>query len=366
MMTPASFGQGAIMGLVIGLDAHLKTCVYKVKDEYGTLVGEGTIPSTPTDLSALAETYPGSTVVVEASSVTEWIHDCLTDRGLEVFVCHPENLRRGGRKSDELDAGHLADAFRVGALTRAYVPPREIRTLRQLARRAAFLTRERTRFKNRVHAILQRRGVRLLDDVTDEDAPNVFALKRRDRLLAVGDPEIPVLLDLIDAVEEKRRALDRELEGVARSNEDVRNLTTIPGFGPLVAVCVYAEVGDVSRFPDAESLSAYFGLVPMESQSGETRVRGHITRRGPSYVRWLLNQASWQHVRLCPQSSVGKDHKRLARRLGKKRAITSVGRRLVKVSYWILRERRPFTLNGFDQRRASTAYPARRDPSRAA
>ncbi len=343
------------MGLVIGLDAHAKTCVYKVKDDGGTVVGEGTIPSTPVDLSALAETYPGATVVVEASTVTEWIYDCLTDRGVRVFVCHPENMRRGGRKSDARDAGRLADAFRVGALTPAYVPPREVRALRQLARRVVFLSKESTRFKNRVHAILKRRGVRLLDDETEDDVRSIFALKHRDRLLAVGDPEIPLLVDMIDAVAEKRRASDVRLEAIAASDPDVANLATIPGFGALAAVTMYAEVGDVRRFPNAESLCAYFGLVPTESQSGETRVRGHITRRGPPNVRWLLNQASWQHVRLCPRSSVGKDYKRLARRLGKKRAITAVARRLVKVCYWILRERRPFTLNGFDQVRASTA-----------
>lgn len=331
------------MGLVIGLDAHAKTCVWVVKDDGANVVDRGILPSTPADIALLAERYPGATVVVEASAVTEWIYDRLAALGMDVFPAHPVNIRRVlGKKSDTIDAGFLVDAYRLGALRPSYVPPKEIRRLRQLARRCAFLTKERTRFKNRVHAILKRRGIRLLDDVTGDDVPDVFARMHREELLAVGDPEIPVLLDLIDAITEKREALDAELLEVAETNEDARNLMTIPGFGPLAAVCVYAEVGDVSRFPTAESLCAYFGIVPSEAQSAETRVRGHITRRGPPHVRWILNQASWQHVRQSPRSSITRAHKRTARRAGKKRAVTATSRRLTKVCHSLLRERRSF------------------------
>jgi len=344
MMPSAEFSaEVSKMGLVIGLDAHTKACVYVVKDDGANVVDRGTLPATPADLAVLAERYPGATVVVESSGVTEWIYDRLIELGMAVFPAHPMNIRRiEGKKSDAVDAGFLVDAYRLGALRPSYVPPKEIRHLRQLARRCAFLTKERTRLKNRVHAILKRKGVRLMDDTVEDDVPDIFAAKHRERLLAVGDPEIPVLLDLIGAVTEKREDLDAELLVVADSNEDVRNLMTIPGFGPLAAVCVYAEVGDVSRFPSAESLCAYFGLVPAESQSGETRVRGHITRRGPPHVRWILNQASWQHVRRCPRGSIARAHKRTARRAGKKRAVTATSRRLTKVCHCLLRERRRF------------------------
>ena len=346
------------MGLVIGLDAHAKTCVYVVKDDGANVVDRGVLPATPADLALLAERYPGATVVVESSSVTEWIYDRLIALGMDVFPAHPVNIRRiEGKKSDAIDAGFLADAYRLGALRPSYVPPKEIRRLRQLARRCAFLTKERTRFKNRAHAILKRRGVRLLDDATGDDVPDVFARIHREELLAVGDPEIPVLLDLIDAVTEKRRALDAEILAVAEANGDMRNLMTIPGFGPLAAVCIYAEVGDVSRFLTAESLCAYFGLVPMEAQSGESRVRGHITRRGPPHVRWILNQASWQHVRQCPRSSIARAHKRTARRAGKKRAVTATSRRLTKVCHCLLREQRPF----HDERPRGSLESALRD-----
>lgn len=335
------------MGLCIGVDAHARTCVYKVKDESGSVLGSGTIPSTPAELATLANRYPGATVVLEASGVSEWIYDCLTALGMEVAVCHPANIKRVlGKKNDEIDAEFLVDAYRLKALPLSFMPPNEIRELRQLCRRCAFLTQERTRIKNRIGSKLTRRGVRLLDDETDEAVPDVFVKKRRAKLLEVPDPEIPILVDLLDAIEKKRRDADADVLAAIARYPDVKYLMSIPGVGPLTALAVYAEAGAITRFDDAEALTAYFGLVPDERQSGETRIRGHITRRGSSLVRWLLVQVSWNHVRLCPESSITKVYRKISKRIGKRRAIVGVARRLAKVCYSLLKEKRDFTTSG--------------------
>lgn len=331
------------MAYIVGLDAHAKTSTFKVKDENGNLVATDTVPSTRASFIELARTYPSATVVVEASSVHEWIHDVLAAEGAEVFACHPVNIRRVlGKKNDEVDAGFLADAYRLGVLTRSYVPPHNIRALRQLCRRRAFITHETVRIKNRIHGILKRTGQRFQDD---DDDSNVFALKNRKKLETV-DPEIPSLLTFLDVFRTERRRLERELATIADENEDVRRLTTIPGFGPFTAVTIYAEIGDVTRFRNANALAAYFGLTPSEIQSGETLVRGHITKRGNSQVRWLLSQASWIHVTTTPRSALTKAYKRTSKRTGKKRAIIATARRLAKITYHILHDKTAFQLNG--------------------
>lgn len=94
------------MAVCIGLDAHHRTCTYKAKNENGDLLDEDTIPSTRQALLNLAEQYPGATLVLEASSVHEWIYDLLTDHGMHVVPAHPLNVRRTlgkGRKNDKLD-----------------------------------------------------------------------------------------------------------------------------------------------------------------------------------------------------------------------------------------------------------------------
>ena len=339
------------MALCIGMDAHHRTCTYKVKDENGTLLDEDTIPSTREALLELANKYPGATLVLEASSVHEWIYDLLTEAGMHVVAAHPSNMRRlmgKGRKSDALDAGFLADMYLLGVLSTAYVPTKPIRELRQLVRRRAYLIQQRTRYTNRIHGLLKRKGVRILaEDAADEldEVNDILANQQRARLLRLGEPEVPVMLRLIDGVTKELQDATFQVEKAARDNEDVRRLMTIPGFGPLVALAVYAEIGDVHRFPDANHVAAYFGLVPGEDQTGESLKRGRITKKGSPLARWLLGQAAWVHVRRCPGSSISKDFKRVSKK-GKKKAIVMVARKLAKVSYHVLEEKRDFTLNG--------------------
>ena len=70
-------------------------------------------------------------------------------------------------------------------------------------------------------------------------------------------------------------------------------LCSIPGIGPLTAATIIAEIGDVSRFKDAQSLMAYAGLDPRVRQSGKTLLRNtHLTKRGSPYLRRALYVAA--------------------------------------------------------------------------
>lgn len=335
------------MGLCIGLDAHLRLCVYQVKDDSGNVVEKDSIPSKREALLELARKYPTATVILECSSVHEWIYDLLTTEGMHVVACHPQNIYRAlGKKNDETDAGFLVDAYRLNALPRSYVAPQEIRRLRRMVRHRAFLTRERTRFKNRAHSIFKRRGIKLIDPTTNEETTEVFLKRLRAQVEQIDDFELPVLLDIVDAFSKRIDAAERRFSHEILTNEDAQNLATIPGFGSFTAFAILAEIGDVSRFRNADALASYFGLVPSEMQSGDSHVRGHITRRGSSLARWLLTQAAWTHVNTCPKSSLTKSYRKLSKKVGKQRAIIAVARKLVKISYWLLKEKRSFTLTG--------------------
>lgn len=88
------------------------------------------------------------------------------------------------------------------------------------------------------------------------------------------------------------------------------------------------ELGDIGRFPTAGSLPRYLGLTPSEYSSGEVVWRGHILKCGPGTLRALLVQCAWAAVRgkKCPE--LRERFERLAPRIGRKRAIIAVARRL--------------------------------------
>lgn len=335
------------MSTYIGMDAHARTCVFKVKDETGKTIDSDSIPATRDALSLLAEKYPGATVILESSSVHEWIYDFLTELGMNVVACHPQNIRRVlGKKNDEVDAGFLVDAFLLDSLPKSYMPPKDVRELRRLARHRAFLANEKIRLKQRIHAILKRKGVKVFDAKTSDEATDIFLLRLRKELLRVEDPEVPIMLDLIDVFQKRIDAAEKRMISEIDKRPDAKLLTTIPGVGPYVALTLYAEIGDVTRFKTADQMTAYFGLVPSESQSGETTHRGHITRRGNAQVRMLLNQAAWIHMRFCKDGSLAKQHKKLAKKIGHKRALVAAQRKLVKIAFWMLKEKREFKIIG--------------------
>lgn len=341
--------------LWIGLDAHSKNSTYVVQDFEGRELGWREIPSRTDAFEEMARSYPTATVIIEASSVHYWICDVLKAAGMNVVAIHPRGMGRDGpkRKNDLRDARKLITKYRAGDLRPAWIPPPPIRDLRQLARHCAFLTHQRTRVMNRIHGILRRRGKHILDLAPDSEGEDLFSRKNREELLATGDDEIPILLDLRGYLTKVRKRAERRVEKVVEASPHAMLLRTIPGFGPLTALAIYAEIGDPGRFPNAKSVIAYFGLDPSESSSGGTRHFGHITKAGSPIARWLLDQAAWRHIYLCRQGDITLRHARIRIRSGYKKAITATAARLAAVAWSLLKENRAFTMttpNGRAQR----------------
>ena len=207
MMTSGAHSPVVVhMSICIGLDVHLKNSVYKVKDESGTLLESGTIPTNRDEFTVVGKKYPGATVVLEACGVSEWIYDHFVDIGLNPVLSHPVNIRRlMGKKNDDIDSGFLVDAYQLGCLPLSWVPPKRIRELRQLSRRCRFLTEERIRCKNRVHAILRRKGIKIIDELTGEKASDIFAKKHRRFLINIRDPDIGTMLVFLYFIDHKRK-----------------------------------------------------------------------------------------------------------------------------------------------------------------
>jgi len=93
-------------------------------------------------------------------------------------------------------------------------------------------------------------------------------------------------LRLIDIFSGEIRVLSKELEGLAKDDGDVKLLMTIPGIGYYSALLVESEIGDIGRFPFAEKLCSYAGLVPSTYQSGGVVRHGNITKEGSRWLRW--------------------------------------------------------------------------------
>jgi transposase len=128
------------------------------------------------------------------------------------------------------------------------------------------------------------------------------------------------------------KEMNAELYKVARSPEYrplVAALSGQAGVGWQSAIRLILELGDIERFPPTDALPHYLGLTPSQYSSGELDHRGHTLKCGPGVLRALLIQCAWSSVRPGRDRDLTECFKRLAPRIGRKRAIVAVARKLV-------------------------------------
>jgi transposase len=219
-------------------------------------------------------------------------------------------------------------------LPTSYVPPKEIRKLRELTRLRTYLVRERTRFKNKIHAALVKEGIR--------GQKGIFAKRRRQSLRELKIDEVNRCLTVVEVLDEQINELSAEIKHVAGESQETKWLMSIPGIGYFSAVTILAEIGDISRFSDAEKLCGYAGLVPSTKQSGGKSVHGRVTKQGSPVLRWVLEECVWMHLRYAGNTSLTKFFYRVARKRGKQKAAVATARKLLKVVHVLLKEKREF------------------------
>jgi transposase len=142
-------------------------------------------------------------------------------------------------------------------------------------------------------------------------------------------------LRLVDALGQEIEAADRELRTTFRGDPRVGRLMAIPSIGFTSAAVVTAEVWDVSRFPSPEKLCSWAGLTPSERSSAESVRRGHISKQGSRWLRWILVEAAASGPR---DPVLGAFSDRIARRRGTKIARVALARRLLTLCFYALRD----------------------------
>jgi transposase len=121
----------------------------------------------------------------------------------------------------------------------------------------------------------------------------------------------------------------------AQADPRVKVLTVLPGVGEFTALMILAEVGDISRFPNARKLAAWAGLTPTVRGSDLSVRHGHISKQGSAWLRWILCEAA-QTAKRHPDFAA--TYTAMVRRRGKKIATTAIARKLLTRAFHLLRE----------------------------
>jgi transposase len=116
----------------------------------------------------------------------------------------------------------------------------------------------------------------------------------------------------------------------------------IPGIASIRAMDLIAEIGEISRFPTADKLCSYAGLVPSIKQSGNTLRVGRLVKQASKILKTDLIEASWNIVRTKESNPLQDFYKKLAKKKGKQKAICATARKLCCVIYAMLKNKEKF------------------------
>ena len=328
-----------------GLDVH-KTWIYAcigITDSNGrTEYKQARFSSFTKGLQELSDwlaKYHCTDVCMESTG-KYWIpvFNILEKNNLFVTLSHPKYTKpQKGNKTDRKDAKWICDLFMCDMVKPSFIPPADIRHLRDLVRYRFKLTCMITGEKNRAQNCLTVSNLKL-DDVFSD----VFGKSSRSiteyMLAHPGE-----LFDVTPFVDGRCKTPIAEIQAA------LDLIRTVPGFdkNPMTAIQVLSEIGgDMSVFPTAKHLVSWAGCCPRNDQSNKKIKSTRISRAG-SYFKPVLVQVANALLRSKKHPEITDRYKRIKARRGHKKAIIAVCRMLLTAIWHILSDLKPYTPEGF-------------------
>ena len=383
---------------VAGIDVHkkmIKVAIRSPGDKPWTRKTEiltfrtfyGVLQAMARELRARGVTH----VVMEASGIyTEPVYHALCEEDFtEVLVVNPAHVKAlKGHKTDAKDCARLAELLECGLLQGSYIPPRELKEMRDLVRYRVKKVQARTSEIQRLDKTLESAGIKLgsvASDITGKGpAAMIEALidgERRGKVmadLAIGRMRTAgkladlsmalegrftdhhaqmcrLILDQVKLLDAAVEDLDKRIAALAVPwQREIGLLKTIPGFGDVVAWAWIAEIGPAPHqwFASHGKLASWVSLAPGNYVSAGKRRYGRTGDAG-TYIKPMLVQAAWAAIRV--KGRLQARYNRLVRRMGgaknpaaKKKAIVAIAHTLLKIACSVLKTGTPYQDLGAD------------------
>lgn len=358
-----------------GLDVHkdtIKACIMRqgIEKQIQTF-------GTTTDDLHLLKTWLTENkidhVAMESTGVL-WkpIFNILGDEFAIILVNAQHVKHVPGKKTDVLDCEWLCRLLRAGLLRSSFIPNSDIRQMRDLTRYQKKLQEELVREKNRIQKVLQDCNIKIssvLSDVfgkagreilkmliagqTDVEHlitpffKNRFLKKKieqgrkalKGKLNSTNRMLLQILMEHIQFIEQQINRLDYQINAIANNYKlDISNLITIPGISIKTANVVIAEIGtDMNVFPSEKHITAWAGLCPGNNESAGKYKKGRV-RKGNKYLKSVMVECSWSAIKT-KESYFRAKYYSLIPRMGKKKAIVAIARKMLIYIYFILKNK---------------------------
>lgn len=328
------------MTLYCGIDLHSNNHVVVVIDEEDRRIVEKRVTNSLDRTLALLAPYREELagIAVESTFNWYWLVDGLMEQGFVLHLVNTAAVKQyEGLKhtEDRFDAFHLAHLLRLGILPTGYIYPKERRAVRDLMRRRAGLVRLAARQLISVQSQIWR-------DTGERVSSN--RIRRADFVPPLAEPlsQLPAVaaLRVYRALQTEIDALEAAAQAAVVLDPRFKILTTIKGVGPILALTIMLETGDITRFPQVGDYASYCRLVKTERLSNGKR-KGEGNRKcGNKYLSWAYSEAAHFAVRYEPLAK--RFYERKQAKTNGIVAIRATAHKLARAAYYMLREQKPF------------------------
>jgi transposase len=309
-----------------------------------------------------------------------------------LVLAHPKYVKAiKGKKTDKRDAKWIADIFKHDLINGSFIPPEDIRQLRDLMRYLTKLTAYTTGEKNRAQNCLTVSNIKLDDVFSDVFGKAASAII--ERLLENNEPfdvkpyltknikaspeEIQAAVDGMMCAKqaEKLRIIRSHMDSLTLCKEnlvseildvaekfapEITLVSTVPGIKALSAIGVIGEIGvDMSVFETSRHLCSWAGLAPQNDNSAGKKKTTRISRAG-AYIKPLLVQCALAAIKSKKHPEVRNRYNAIKKRRGHKKAIIAIARMLLTAIYNILKKNEPYNAELY---RLSDKPPVQREVS---
>ncbi len=383
-----------------GLDVHKASVVacVRVVDDNGELQSRtesfGTTTSDLLRLNDWLTSFAITVVGMESTGVYWKPVYALLETEFECWLLNAQHLRNvPGRKTDVADAAWIAQLVAHGLVRSSFVPPKEIRELRELTRYRKTVIQERSREAQRLHKTLEGAGIKLssvasdilgvsgramlqalIDGTHDPDILAELACGRlrkklpalRKALLGWFSPTHRILVgELLAHLEYLDESIERLSADIAQMiapfAQAIDLLDTIPGVNRRSAEVLIAEIGvDMRQFTSSAHLASWAGMCPGNNESAGKHFSGKA-RKGSKWLRTALVESA-QAASRTKRTYLAAQYARIKGRHGHNKAIFAVAHSILVIAYHLLERSEPYNELGGDyfvERQNKDAYQRR-------
>jgi transposase len=287
------------MTIVGAFDVHRRQLTFDYLDTVTGEVKRGRI--TPADrehLRAWLARFAGHDDVhfaLEGCTGWRYVTEELAAAGIIPHLAEPADTaalrgRKRHAKTDKTDSRHLRVHLLAGDLPECWIPPGHVLEARAVVRLYKDLLDERGAWHQRIAATLFHQGVPVTASMAK--AEGRAAVTGMD-LSPAGRQAVQTGLRQVDRLTGELESLRRQLDMMSRRQSGCRALRASQfGVGPVTAVAIWAELGDVRRFGNSGNVIRHTGLDITVYSSDGKRSAGHLSRQGPQLLRWALYESA--------------------------------------------------------------------------